>query len=166
MSIIYNRYTRSFSDQNKKSPPSHLVGSKFNLSAQGANLMKGARKHLTGKGHTLATVGTGLLGAGIGGLGARAIAKKKALAKGLEPGTPEYKAFIKKATIGGAVAGGAVGTGVGYLGRSHISSAAKSMFDKNLKKLRVNNIGSSRTDRERNTVNNVKVAREVAKRLK
>lgn len=44
-------------------------------------------------------------GTAVGALGARAIAKKMALKRGLEPGTPEYKAFVNKMTAGGAAAG-------------------------------------------------------------
>lgn len=55
-----------------------------------------------------AAAGT-VVGAGTGIIAAR----RKAKAKGLQPGTPEYKKFIAKYTAGGAVAGAAVGAGAG-----------------------------------------------------
>jgi hypothetical protein len=57
------------------------------------------------------------LGAGGGALLARKKAKKAAEAKGLKPGTPEYKAFIRKYMAVGAAAGFGAGAATSELAR-------------------------------------------------
>jgi hypothetical protein len=82
---------------------------------------KGAPAWLTSKG-TLGTAIGGVAGGTASALIARKKAKKAAEARGLEPGTPEYKKFVRKktaigagiGTAGGALAGGALTTGYEY----------------------------------------------------
>lgn len=52
-------------------------------------------------------------GAAAGGIAGYAKARKAAKAKGLQPGTPEYKKFVAKYVAGGAAIGTAAGTAAG-----------------------------------------------------
>jgi hypothetical protein len=65
--------------------------------------MDAIKGHLKDNARIYADAGTAAAGAGVGLIAAR----RKAKAKGLQPGTPEYKKFIAKYTAGGAVAGAA-----------------------------------------------------------
>lgn len=65
--------------------------------------MDAIKGHLKGNSRIYADAGSAVAGAGVGLIAAR----RKAKAKGLQPGTPEYKKFIAKYTAGGAVAGAA-----------------------------------------------------------
>ena len=69
----------------------------------------------------LINAATTAVGAGVGTAVARAKAKKAAEAKGLKPGTPEYKAYMRKQTLKGAGIGAAAGLGAGVVGQAGVA---------------------------------------------
>lgn len=72
----------------------------------------------------LINAATTAVGAGVGTAVARAKAKKAAEAKGLQPGTPEYKAYMRKQTLKGAGIGAAAGLGAGVVGQAGVAGAS------------------------------------------
>jgi hypothetical protein len=62
----------------------------------------------------LSTAGGAIVGGAAGGAIARGKAKKKAAELGLEPGTPEYKKFMRAQTAKGAAIGTGAGAATGY----------------------------------------------------
>lgn len=73
----------------------------------------------------LINAATTAVGAGVGTAVARAKAKKAAEAKGLQPGTPEYKAYMRKQTLKGAGIGAAAGLGAGVVGQAGVAGVKR-----------------------------------------
>lgn len=102
--------------------------------------------------------GGALVGGTIGAIHSKRNAKKLADAKGLKPGTPEYKAFMKgkglKGGLVGGVTGGALGAVGGY-GLNKINTQKKSINskDKELHKLSYENEDLNRANDKMKTQN-------------
>ena len=75
----------------------------------------------------LINAATTAVGAGVGTAVARAKAKKAVEAKGLKPGTPEYKAYMRKQTLKGAGIGAAAGLGAGVVGQAGTAGVKSAM---------------------------------------
>lgn len=88
--IYFDEDTRSFSTDGTKAP-----------SKIWEHLKKHEGKYITGA--------ASAVGGTSGALIAKNAAKKEALRRGLEPGTPEYKKFVRNRVMVGATAGTATG---------------------------------------------------------
>jgi hypothetical protein len=111
MIIVFDSETRQFSaiDETREFANGH--GKAF---WSGANGKKGAHSLVT-------TAGGALVGSAAGGAIARSKAKKKAADLGLEPGTPEYKKFMRNQTAKGAAIGAGGGAAAGWVGDTAVS---------------------------------------------
>jgi len=110
MIIVFDNETRQFSafDETRE------FGEKAKAFWSGAGGKKGAHSLIT-------TVGGGLVGGTAGALIARNKAKRKAEQLGLEPGTPEYKKFMRQQGAKGAAIGAGAGAAAGWVGDTAVT---------------------------------------------
>lgn len=134
-SVIFDERTSCFSAVRLDESTNSYADAKSGfLGSVGSHLKKNAGTYIGGA-----------AGAAGGAMLARKKAKQAALAKGLEPGTPEYKKFVAARTAAGGAAGAAGGAVLGRAGHAAISGhggnfGAKKMYDTQ------RSIGSSKTE--------------------
>lgn len=84
------------------------------------SFFKKAGDHLKNNSRVYVDAGAGVVGAGAGALIARRKAQRAAAAKGLKPGTSEYKSFVRKRMAAGGAIGAVAGAGTSEAARTAI----------------------------------------------
>lgn len=100
MTVIFDQETRSFSAIDTRE-----FGEKW-------------KNFRTDHGTAMINTASGIVGAGAGTMIAKAKAKKKAEDMGLEPGTPEYKKFVRHQMLKGGAIGAGAGLATGVVGQA------------------------------------------------